>query len=124
MQPATYNFTYYRGDTLPLTVKLYDANGQSLDVNSWTGVTFGLNKERGNYTNTVALSASLDKITSTVTCSITSGIGNVLDGSYFYDITLYKVSGSVVTEEYTVMTGTIQVIDDVVRSSDIPGVLP
>lgn len=123
MQPATYNITYYRGDSFSLTIKVYDANGQPLDMNAWTGVTFGLNKERGSYTNTIGLGAVLNKSQSLITCSISTGTGDTLSGSYFYDVTLYKLSANVVTSEYTVMTGSLTVVNDVVRSSDIPGVI-
>ena len=125
MVPASYNITYYRGDTFTLTVTVYDANGQELDMSQWTGVTFGLNKNRGAYTNTVALSASLNKSASQITCSISSSTGAGLSGSYFYDVTLYRKDtvNNVVTSEYTVMTGTLTVSDDVVNVSDIPGAL-
>lgn len=124
MQPATYNFSYYKGDTFEITVNLYDANGQKLDVDAWNGATFGIAPNRGDYSSVIPMNASLNKTASTVTCSITAGAGANLSGAYHYDVTLYKVAGSLVSEEYTVMTGTITVLEDVVRSQDVPGVIP
>lgn len=120
MVPASYNITYYRGDTFTLTVKVLDANGQNLNVQRFDSVTFGLNRDRGVYSNPITMSAALDKNNSTVTCTIGPTVGATLSGSYQYDIVLYKLNGGLVSEEYTVMTGTVTVQDDVVKPDGAP----
>lgn len=111
--PATFNISYYRGDTYLFVLNPKNADGSAFNLNNYAGY-FQVKAERGP-SSPVILSGSVDIDTPTagsLTCTIDAEDGESLTpGIYVYDVQINKTDGTV----YTIVTGTLTVTDDVTR---------
>ena len=106
--PGTYNFNYYRGDTFQFVVRPKTANGSTFDLNGYTAA-FTIATARGSTGIQTPAVAVVNATTDIVTCTITPSTGRtIIQGSYIYDVQI--TNG---TEIYTLLTGSLAVIDDV-----------
>jgi len=103
MTPTTYNFSYYKGDSLTFYVYPKDSDGQPIDV---TAATFVIASDR------TGSPAFLDNAEVTVdangylACTISQEFGELLDRNTTY---VYDIQG----DETTYVTGSITVVADV-----------
>lgn len=106
--PGTYNYNYYRGDTLEFVVRPKTSNGGPFNLTDYTAEFYIANRRGSLGTQTVA-AATVDEQTNIVTCTISPTVGRTLAaGTYVYDIQI--TNGSQV---YTILTGQITVTDDI-----------
>ena len=115
--PATYNISYYRGDSYDFVINPKNSNGTAFNLSGYTGL-FVIATERGNAESVITESAtaSVNASAATVTCSIPPSIGSQLSGtSYVYDI---EITNSSTSANYTLLTGTITVTQDVARTGE------
>ena len=112
--PATYNISYYRGDTYDFVINPKNSNGGTFNLNNYSGL-FSISTARGDDEAIVAYGdAVVTASAGTVTCEIPSNLGAVLSGaSYVYDIEINNTSASTT---YTLLTGTISVTQDISRT--------
>jgi len=106
--PGTYNFTYYRGDTFQFVVRPKTAGGSAFDLAGYTAA-FTIATTRGATGIQTPAVAVVNATTDIVTCTITPSTGRTIaQGSYIYDVQI--TNG---TQIYTLLTGSLAVIDDV-----------
>jgi hypothetical protein len=111
--PATYNFSYYRGDTAQFVARPKNANdGSSFNLTDYSGV-FTIATARGagatQYSEADGITAVVDEANNVVTCTITPTGGRSLTaGTYVYDV---QVDNGI--QIYTLLTGTVTVTDDI-----------
>jgi hypothetical protein len=112
--PATYNISYYRGDTYDFVVNPKNSNGTAFNLTGYTGL-FVIASSRGNSAAFIANgTASVNASAATVTCKIPASLGSILSGaSYVYDVEINNSSSSA---NFTLLTGTISVSQDVART--------
>jgi hypothetical protein len=112
--PATYNISYYRGDTFDFVVNPKNPNGQSFNLDGYSAL-FTIATEAGDPSKIVDTgSASVNSITSQIICQIAPSLGSTLTGSsYVYDLEIYNETSSAV---YTLLRGTIGVTPDISRT--------
>lgn len=113
--PATYNISYYRGDTYTFVINPKNANGTAFNLNGYTGL-FLIATQKGNAEAFVDYgNISLNASAANITCEIPESLYNILSGaSYVYDIEIQNDSASTT---YTLLTGTISVSSDVVEGA-------
>lgn len=121
--PATYNFRYYRGDTLQFIIRPKNADGTAFDLTPFmynvttnpNNVKFVIASSRGtsptysyNGSGLVDDTAGAD----TVTCTIAPTVGDDLTSNitWVYDVQIADAVNNVV---YTLLTGTITVTEDI-----------
>jgi hypothetical protein len=112
--PGTYNFSYYRGDTYQFVIRPKNANGTTMDLDSYAGnAIFTISTRRGplGIPNQIEATAVINTSTDIVTCTIEPEQGNELSAgtSYVYDVQIDNGAGVV----YTLLTGSIAVTDDI-----------
>lgn len=121
--PATYNFRYYRGDTLQFIIRPKNADGSVFDLTPFmynavtnpNNVRFVIATSRGT-SPTFSYNAEglVDDTTGadTVTCTITPTVGEDLTAgtTWVYDVQIADAVNDLV---YTLLTGTITVTDDI-----------
>jgi hypothetical protein len=107
--PATYNFNYYRGDSYSFSITPKNANGTTFDLTGYTA-EFNIATARGSSGVFVTSgSTTVDAGNGRVDCSIIPAVGVELGlTTYHYDVEITK-TGKV----YTVLTGTINVTQDI-----------
>ena len=111
--PATYNFSYYRGDTNQFVIRPKNSDGSAFDLDAYDGNgQFFIATARG--TSGVATrkeaSAVVDTVNNLVTCTIFPGVGiQLTPGTYVYDVQIDNGA----TLVYTLLTGTITVTDHI-----------
>jgi hypothetical protein len=107
--PSTYNFTYYRGDTAQFVARPKNSNdNSSFDLSGYSGL-FTIANQRGSLATQYEADALVNSTTDIVTCTISPSVGRSLaPGSYVYDV---QIDNGIQT--YTLLTGSITVIDDV-----------
>lgn len=112
--PATYNISYYRGDTYDFVINPKNSNGGAFNLNGYSGL-FVIASSRGDAAAFVTnATASVNASAATVTCQIPASLGPILSGaSYVYDIEINNSSSSA---NFTLLTGTISVTQDVART--------
>lgn len=121
--PSTYNFNYYRGDTLEFKIYPKTSSGSSFDLTTYStasnppgdGATFTIATARGSAgvnDSRVTGTATISLDDNSITCTITPSAGANLsaDTSYVYDVEISKGSGSTV---YTLLTGSVVVTDQI-----------
>lgn len=109
--PHTYNFNYYTGDLYQLV--LYPKqDDQQFNLSGFTSL-FVVATERGNINSTIfSNSPQVSASPSRLLCTISPQNGQLLTGaSYIYDIEITKNN-----ETYTLLTGSISVQNDIVKS--------
>lgn len=111
--PATYNISYYRGDTYTFVLNPKNADGSAFNLTNYAGY-FQVKAARGP-ASPILLSGSVNMNSPTagsLTCTIDAEDGEDLTpGTYVYDVQITKTDGTV----YTLVTGTLSVTDDVTR---------
>jgi hypothetical protein len=107
--PATYNFNYYRGDSYSFSITPKNANGTTFDLTGYSA-SFSIATARGSSGVFVTDgSATVDAGNGRVDCAITPTVGADLGlTTYYYDVEITKNE-----KVYTVVTGTINVTQDV-----------
>lgn len=107
--PATYNFNYYRGDSYSFSITPKNANGTAFDLTGYSAA-FNIATARGSSGVWVTDgSATVDTINGRIDCAITPTVGAELGlTTYYYDVEITKEQ-----KVYTVVTGTINVTQDI-----------
>lgn len=109
--PATYNFSYYRGDTNQFVIRPKNSDGSAFDLDGYDA-DFFIATARGAATSVVQYEAQavVDSVNNLVTCTILPGVGEQLaPGTYVYDVQVDSGASLV----YTLLTGTISVTEQV-----------
>lgn len=109
--PSTYNFDYYRGDTLEFVVRPKSGNS-TFQLDGYEAI-FTIATERGSGGTQYDCVATINTTTDVITCTITSAVGRGIPaGSYVYDV---QITDPEPNPEiiYTLLTGTITVTDDI-----------
>jgi hypothetical protein len=109
--PATYNFSYYRGDTNEFVIRPKNSDGSAFDLDSYDA-EFTIATARGAATSVVQYEAQavVDDVNNLVTCTILPSLGAQLaPGTYVYDV---QIDASA-SEVFTLLTGTISVTEQI-----------
>jgi hypothetical protein len=113
--PASYNFSYYKGDILQFVVRPKSSGGTPFPISTEThNVYFYISPQRGGLaSNTIRGSAIIED--GNVKATILPSTGNQLNPAirYFYDISVEKKIDT--NELYTLLTGNISVTSDITR---------
>lgn len=113
--PATYNFSYYRGDTFEFNITPKDAAGNAFVLTSYSS-KFTVADEVGAGGVKVLCYSTTDSINNVIRCAI-----RVVDSenAYFpvgnqavYDVQIYK-DATPYDFVYTLLKGTITITEDV-----------
>lgn len=107
--PSTYNFTYYRGDTFQFIARPKNSNDNSaFSLSGFSGL-FTIANQRGAVATQYEADVTINTTTNIATCTITPSVGRTLAaGTYVYDV---QIDNGI--QVYTLLTGTITVVDDV-----------
>jgi hypothetical protein len=107
--PGTYNFNYYRGDTMSFILNPKDSVGDPWSLTGYTA-DFTIADKRGAGATQYSGTATIDTVNNIVTCTITPIIGrSITPGTtWVYDVQI--TYGSTI---YTLLTGTITSTDDI-----------
>lgn len=121
--PATYNFSYYRGDTLEFRLFPKDTSGLPFSLEDFSS-TFTISTARGSdgtSDQVTAYSAIVDG--ASILCAIRpqDSLELTTADSYVYDVEIRNTESSPYPLIYTIMTGTITVEEQV---TDIQVTLP
>jgi hypothetical protein len=107
--PATYNFSYYRGDTNQFVIRPKNSDGSAFDLDGYDA-DFFIATARGSSATQYEAQAVVDEVNNLVTCTILPGVGSQLPpGTYVYDVQVDSGASLV----YTLLTGTISVTEQV-----------
>ena len=113
--PATYNFSYYKGDTLEFRAYPKDTSGLPFSLEGYE-VSFTISTARGSagLANQVAAFAEIVDNAS-ILCAIRPQDSLELANatSYVYDVEIRKANATPYPLVYTILTGTINVEDQV-----------
>lgn len=112
--PATYNFSYYRGDTNEFVIRPKNSDGSAFDLDGYDA-DFFIATARGAATSVVQYEASavVDDVNNLVTCTIGPLLGEDLaPATYVYDVEINKTVSGVLTR-FTLLTGTISVTEQI-----------
>lgn len=113
--PGTYNFSYYRGDTLEFKIYPKTTAGTPFSLEGYE-VTFSIGTARGLTTaNQVTAYSALSSDNTHVVCVITPTDGNQLTAGtpYVYDVEVRDLDSPDYPKVYTLLTGDITVIEQV-----------
>lgn len=115
--PGTYNFSYYRGDTLEFRVYPKDSSGSTFDLTDYEGSElFTISTARGTAGLEDQLTgyAEISNDGTYMLCVITPEVGELLSAGtqYVYDVEISKTAAPY-NVVYTLLTGTITVTDQV-----------
>lgn len=109
--PATYNFSYYRGDTNQFVIRPKNSDGSAFSLTGYTGQFF-IATARGTagVATRKQAQAVVDTVNNLVTCTILPGVGiQLTPGTYVYDVQVDSGASLI----YTLLTGTITVTDHI-----------
>jgi len=110
--PGTYNFAYYKGDTLEFNVYPKTSNGEPFDLTDFDTAVFNAATARGASTeDLITLIASFSPDKSYINCKIlpTTGLQFNQGTTYVYDIQINKGLDVV----YTLLNGTISITEQI-----------
>jgi hypothetical protein len=114
--PGTYDFSYYKGDTLEFRVYPKDAAGNIFDLSTFSNTKFTLSTARGHdgVSAQQECFAQISSDKSYILCAIQPAVGSQLDATkaYVYDVEISK-SGTPYPFVYTILNGTITIKDQV-----------
>lgn len=116
--PGTYNFSYYKGDTLEFRVYPKDSSGAAFDLTDYdndTSPVFTIANVRGDAaTLSVSAYAEVSVDNTYILCVIRPEDGDQLTAgtTYVYDVEINK-AGATYDSVYTVLTGNITVTEQV-----------
>lgn len=112
--PATYNISYYRGDSYNFILNPKNSDGSAFNLNNYSG-DFQVKATR-NPDADIIIAGNVDidtPIVGSLTCSIDPVVGEVVPaGTYVYDVQIVNTSGTV----YTLVTGNFVVTNDISRT--------
>lgn len=117
--PASYNISYYKGDVYEFILYPKNSDGTEFDLSGYE-VEFAIARQRGaTPTESYLAHSEIIESNNTVTCVVYPSVGNLLTAgvTYYYDVKITKTAivGSLVENiNYTIVTGTISITDDVV----------
>jgi hypothetical protein len=108
--PATYNISYYEGDTYEFNIYPKNSDGSAFSLTNFS-VAFKIATARGSGATQYECSASISN--GAVLCKIPAAIGRDLTAgtTYVYDVQVTRSSDNTI---YTLLTGNIEVTADVV----------
>jgi len=112
--PATYNFSYYRGDTLEFVIRPKNSDGSAFDLDGYDA-DFTIATARGSSTTSNPITqytaqAVVDDANDLVTCTILPGVGiDLTAGTYVYDVQIDSTASLI----FTLVTGSITVTDHI-----------
>jgi hypothetical protein len=113
--PATYNFSYYRGDTFEFNITPKDTAGNLFVLTSYSSV-FTVADERGDGGTQVICYSTTDSTNNVIRCAIRVVDRQDIDfpsgTQAVYDVQIFK-DGSPYDFVYTLLTGTITITEDV-----------
>lgn len=114
--PGTYNFSYYKGDTLEFKVFPKTVNGAVFDMTTFTLSKFTISTARGSagLIDQIECSAEISSTKDFVLCTIKPGdsVEMIAGTPYVYDVEISKTVGGVPVV-HTLLTGSIDVTDQV-----------
>lgn len=132
--PGTYDFTYYKGDTLEFRIYPKDASGAAFDLAGYS-VEFTIATQRGATTefDRAKAFAEIKSDESYILCAIPPSLGNrsdflIANSVYVYDVQISKFDDDALLDDenslldtdglrydyiYTLLTGNISVRDQV-----------
>lgn len=112
--PATYNISYYRGDSYSFILNPKNSDGSNFNLTNYSG-DFQVKATR-NPDAPLLIAGNVDvdtPIVGSLTCSIDPETGENLDaGTYVYDVQIVNTNGTV----YTLVTGNFVVTNDISRA--------
>jgi hypothetical protein len=110
--PGELNITYYKGDTYEFQVTPKKNDNTAFNLSGYS-VKMSLSETK-NTSSPIEGYAEIDTNTNSINCAITPGNGLLLDPekTYVYEVEIKK-NGSPYNLVYTILTGTISVIDQV-----------
>jgi len=112
--PATFNISYYSGDTYEFVIAPKNSDGTDFSLTGFTaGMRIATSRGASPSFSTTAQTA-INTTLNTVTCTILPGVGATLNPSvvYVYDVEI--TNGS--TQVFTLLTGNINVTEDVTNA--------
>jgi hypothetical protein len=124
--PGTYNFTYYRGDTLEFNVYPKTTAGTPFSLADYT-VSFNIATQRGLASeNQINAYSAISSDKTHVQCAITPADGSQLSAGtpYVYDIEISYLLAPAYPKIYTLMTGDISVTEQITDIESVPITLP
>lgn len=115
--PGTYNFSYYKGDTLEFRVYPKNSSGTAFDLSDYSdSALFTISTARGDagIEDQLVGYTEVSEDATYILCVITPDIGEQLEAGtqYVYDVEISK-SALPYDIVYTLLTGTIAVTDQV-----------
>lgn len=113
--PGTYNFSYYRGDTLEFKIYPKNTAGTPFDLTDYD-VSFNLATARGLAPEQqVNAYSAVSSDNTHVSCVITPSDGAQLTAGtpYVYDVEIRNLSAADYPRVYTILTGDITVVEQV-----------
>ena len=110
--PGTYNFSYYKGDTLEFNIYPKDGNGNLFPLDGYGNAKFTIGTRRGNTAIQIEGYASIEN--DHIACAIMPGNAHdmVAGTTYVYDVEVSK-SGPNYDYVHTLLTGTIDITEQV-----------
>lgn len=109
--PATFNFSYYRGDTNEFVIRPKNSDGSAFDLDGFDAVFFiATARGAGAGVTQFEAQAVVDDVNNIVTCTILPGLGEDLPpATYVYDVQIDSDAATV----FTLLTGNIAVTEQV-----------
>lgn len=121
--PGTYNFSYYKGDTLEFKIYPKTTAGTPFSLANYS-VSFNIATQRGLPAgNQINAYAEVSSDNTHVTCVITPADGNQLTAGtpYVYDVEVRNLSAVDYPRVYTLLTGDISVTEQITNIEiDVP----
>jgi hypothetical protein len=116
--PGTYNFNYYRGDTLEFIIRPKDANGDAFELDTFVNAEMVIADRRGVAAAgqpaiiKINAVAEINNANDIITCRIPPNVGRSLSTgrTWVYDV---QISDESQARIYTILTGNITVTDDI-----------
>ena len=124
--PGTYNFNYYRGDTLEFNIYPKTTAGTPFPLTNYT-VAFNIATQRGLPSDQqVAGFAAISADKTNIKCAIlpTDGAALVAGSQYVYDVEIRYQDSPDYPKVYTLLTGDISVTEQITDIAITPIELP
>lgn len=124
--PGTYNFSYYRGDTLEFNIYPKNNSGAPFNLAGYTA-DFNIATARGLPTNQqISPYVQISPDSTFISCAITPTEGELLVAGtpYFYDIEVRKLDDPNYAKVYTLLTGSITVQEQITRLPEVTVDIP
>ena len=124
--PGTYNFTYYRGDTLEFNIYPKTTAGTPFSLENYS-VSFNIATQRGVPSeNQINAYSAISSDNTHIQCAITPSDGSQLSSGtpYVYDIEIRNLDAPAYPKVYTLLTGDISVTEQITDIDYVPVELP